>query len=117
MKTVRIPTCAASFLIAIVLLLQSSPAGDSRNVELTYTKWVTIAPGYPVMEDVVGGDVVGTFAGTVLKLTPIANGQITYVEALYSAIAGPYTFTADIQGNENDTKDLSVPRTRSTARP
>jgi hypothetical protein len=106
MKTVRIPTCAASFVIAIVLLLQSSPAaaGGPRNVELTYTKWVTIAPGYPVMEGVVGGDVVGTFAGTVLKLKPIAHGQITCVEALYSAIAGPYTFTADIQGNENDTK-------------
>ena len=106
MKTIRIPTCVASFVIAIVLLLQISPAlaGGSPNVELTYTKWVTIAPGYPLMEGVVGGDVVGTFAGTVLQLKPIANGKITYVEALYVVIAGPHTFTADIQGNENDTK-------------
>jgi hypothetical protein len=106
MKTIRIPTCIASFVISIALLLQSSPAlaGGSPNVELTYTKWVTIVPGYPVMEGVVGGDIVGTFAGTVLKLKPIGNGQITYVEALYVVIAGPHTFTVDFQGNENDTK-------------
>jgi hypothetical protein len=108
MNTMRIPTRVASFVSAIVLMLLISPAlaDDPPNVELTYTKWVTISPGYPVMQGVVGGDIVGSFAGEVLAITSIANNKIFPIEALYNIHdgTGGHSFTAQIQGNENDTK-------------
>lgn len=112
MNTMRIQTCVASCVSAIVtvLMLQISPAlaGAAPSVELTYTKWVTNSPGYPVMEGVVGGDVVGVFAGEVLGITSIANDKIFPIEALYNIqdATGDHSFTAHIQGNENDTKGV-----------
>ena len=108
MNTLRIKTQVASFVSAIVLLLQISPAlaDGGPSVELIYTKWVTNSPGFPIMEGVVGGDVVGVFAGEVVSIASIANGKISPIEALYNIQdpTGDHSFTAHIQGNENDTK-------------
>ena len=48
-------------------------ASGGANVEVTFTKWVT---GFPAMAGVTGGDVPGTFAGTVLSRDPFDNGTI-----------------------------------------
>ena len=42
------------------------------DLELTYTKW--IAPGFPNMVGVVGGDIVGKFGGAILERT--VNGSL-----------------------------------------
>jgi hypothetical protein len=91
--------------------VHADPASESRDgghrVVLTLTKWVTIDPGPPIMEGVVGGDVVGKFAGQVLvdqtsdlvaKLGPLASGDIEHLEAVYNIVAGEHSFRAFVQG-------------------
>ena len=90
MKTIRIQTCVASFVIAILLLFQISTtlasgphaaAGDNfrGRVEVTFIKWVT---DWPNMAGVVSGDVGGgLFAGEVLNYNH--TDAIDTVEAIY----------------------------------
>ena len=51
-----------------------------------------------------GGDVVGTYAGEVLRRTPFDNGVIVQLEARYEVIdpSGLHSFTALIRGTENE---------------
>ena len=101
MKTMRIQTRVASFVIAILLLLQISPAfaggppeAAANNfrgrVEVTFLKWITNAPN---MAGVVSGDVGGgTFAGLIL--TRVTEGDVTKIEALYHINGKALQFTA-----------------------
>jgi hypothetical protein len=59
------------------------------------------------MQGVVGGDVVGKFAGQVLvnqttdlvaKLGPLASGDINVLQAVYEVQAGDHSFRALVQG-------------------
>ena len=59
-------------------------ASGGRPVEVTFTKWIT---AFPAMAGVTGGDVPGTFAGTVLSRDPFDNGTIVQLEARYEVIA------------------------------
>ena len=72
-----------------------------RPVEVTFTKWVT---AFPAMEGVTGGDVPGTYAGTVLSRDPFDNGTIVQLEARYGVIAadGAHSFVAHIEGKQNN---------------
>jgi hypothetical protein len=49
-----------------------------KPVEVTFTKWFT---SFPAMAGITGGDVPGTFAGTVLSLDPFDNGIIVQLGA------------------------------------
>src|SRR5579864_4293495 len=80
---------------------------DSRHrVEMTFTKWVTITPGGGIMQGIVGGDVVGKFAGQVLvnqttdlvaKLgAPAAD--INVLQAVYEVQAGDQSLRGLVQG-------------------
>ena len=101
MKTIRIQTRVASFVIAILLLLQISPAlaggppeAAANNfrgrVEVTFLKWITNTPN---MAGVVSGDVGGgTFAGLIL--TRVMEGAIAKIEALYHINGKALQFTA-----------------------
>jgi hypothetical protein len=75
-------------------------ANGGANVEVTFTKWV---PAFPTLAGVTGGDVPGTFAGTVLSRDPFDNGNIIQLEAEYRVIAADpaHSFVARIEGTQN----------------
>jgi hypothetical protein len=91
--------------------VSADPAAELHEsghpVVLTFTKWVTVNPTGGIMQGVVGGDVVGTFAGQVLvnqttdlvkKLGPLAGGDINVLQAVYEVQAGERSFRALVQG-------------------
>lgn len=111
----------ASATIASVLLLNTTSArlsADERHrhdIVVTFTKWVTaIVPPNPaeavssrfLMAGIVGGDVAGDFAGEVLdrrvSTTGTVTAQIVALDALYEIRAGERSFTALIQGGQNN---------------
>ena len=82
-------------------------ARGGANVEVSFTKWVT---GFPAMAGVTGGDVPGTFAGTVLSRDPFDNGTIVQLEARYEVTgANPaHSFVAHIEGKQNNPTQKAV---------
>jgi hypothetical protein len=97
MKTIRSRTLFASFVIAILLLLNISPAlaGGQREtsgtkgkfhsrVEVIFTKWVT---NFPNMAGLVSGDAGGgTFAGEILNYDHTT--AVDKIETLYHINGG-----------------------------
>jgi hypothetical protein len=98
-------------LIAAVILATSIAAAsartqtghardaDSTGLDLTYTKW--IAPGFPNLVGVVGGDIVGKFGGAVYQRT--VDGDLVHLDAIYVVIApdSAKSFTAHVEGTED----------------
>ena len=103
MKTIPNRKLFASFVIAILLLLNISPAlaggqlatsgGKGKyhgRVEVIFTKWVT---NFPNMAGVVSGDAgAGLFVGEILDIKPTTNGDV--IDALYHINGGVFQFTA-----------------------
>ena len=99
------------------------PAGTSVNgtfkaassgapmdpVEVTFTKWGTGIP-VPTHTGVAGGDVPGTFAGTVLSRDAFENGTIVQLEARYEVTAADpaHSFVALIEGKQNNSTQEAV---------
>jgi hypothetical protein len=81
--------------------LKAAKAEDS--VQLTYTKWF-ISP--TEMTGFVGGDIVGSFHGTLLsiRVTP----EFYLLKAQYDIIAGDQSFSAIVQGKQNIKKGTAV---------
>lgn len=116
MKTVRILTSLASFVIAG--LLQISPAlaagppaaaGDNPfggRLEVTFIKWVTNATA-GTMAGVVSGDVGGgQFVGQVLA--PLSqDGDILTIHASYQIIGSAYNGAYNFTANNVVTQDMS----------
>jgi hypothetical protein len=117
MKTIRNRTLFASFVIAILLFLNISPAlaggqhetSGSRGkfhsrVEVIFTKWVT---NFPNMAGLVSGDVGGgTFAGEILNYNHTT--AVDKTEALYHINGGAYHFTAHNFVTQNNLKGTAV---------
>jgi hypothetical protein len=115
MKTMRIQTRVASFVTAILLLLQISPAlaggppeAAANNfhgrVEVTFLKWVT---NWPNMAGVVSGDVGGgLFAGEVLNYNH--TDAIDTVEALYHINGRAPHFTAHVYVRQDNLKGTAA---------
>ena len=127
MKSFGVQSRVVSSLIAIVLLLQVSPAlagGASkdddreRGVVVRFTKWITgtaqpnawdsPAPTRALMAGIVGGDVgTGDFVGEVLDHRLSTPGTVTVpinaLEAIYDVQAGEFSFIALIRGGTNGT--------------
>jgi hypothetical protein len=117
MKTIRIRTLFASFVVAIMLLLNisSALAGGQREtsgdkgrfrgrVEVIFTKWVTNTPN---MAGLVSGDVGGgTFAGEILNYDHTT--AFDKIEALYHINGGAYHFTAHNFITQNNLKGTAV---------
>ncbi len=82
-------------------------AEAGANVEVTFTKWV---PGFPALAGVTGGDVPGTFAGTVLSRVPFDNGTIVQLEAQYEVTAADpaHSFVAHMEGTQNNQTQQAV---------
>ena len=78
-------------------------ARGGANVEVTFTKWGT-GLSLPTHVGVAGGDVPGTFAGTVLSRDPFDNGIVVKLEARYEVTgANPaHSFVALIEGTLNN---------------
>lgn len=86
---------------------QAPANSGAANVEVTFTKWV---PAFPTLAGVTGGDVPGTFAGTVLSRDPFENGTIVQLEARYEVVdpAGAHSFVAHIAGKQNNQTQEAV---------
>jgi hypothetical protein len=82
-------------------------ANGGANVEVTFTKWST---GFPGLAGVTGGDVPGTFAGTVLSRDIFDNGTIVQLEAQYEVTAADpaHSFVAHIEGKQNNETQEAV---------
>jgi hypothetical protein len=112
MRIIAVQSRVSVFLIAVVLLLQLSPAlatgqpdapqatiqgNQPIGVDVTFTKWVTepvfvpdnfgITEGRGLMEGFTGGDIPGTFVGEVLQgqrsANPALKTGINKLEAIY----------------------------------
>jgi hypothetical protein len=117
MKTIRTQTLFASFVIAMLLLLNISPvlAGGLRetaekqdkfrgHVEVIFTKWIT---DFPNMAGIVSGDVGGgLFAGEILNAENTAT--TSKLEALYHINGGAFKFTAHNFITQNNLKGTAV---------
>ena len=117
MKTNRIQTLFGSFLIAILILLNTSPAlagglhetAENKDkfrgrIEVTFTKWIT---DYPNMAGVVSGDVGGgLFAGEILNAENTTT--TSKLEALYHINGGAFKFTAHNFITQNNTNGTAV---------
>jgi hypothetical protein len=114
MKTHR--SLVASVVIAFVLMMQISSAmagpagGDGHKegrgtVEITFTKWITtpLPAALPwLMAGFVNDGPVGSFVGEVLDRKVSTNGRITKLEAIYEVVDGDRSFTALVQGGQNN---------------
>ena len=90
---------AASIAAASAQTRSGQDGQGPNDLELTYTKW--IAPGFPNMAGVVGGDIVGKFGGAILERT--VTGSIVHLDAIY-IVAAPdpaKSFTAHVTGTED----------------
>jgi len=117
MKTIRTQTLFASFVIAMLLLLNISPAlaGGVRetagkqdkfrgHVEVIFTKWIT---DFPNMAGIVSGDVGGgLFAGEILNAENTAT--TSKLEALYHINGGAFKFTAHNFITQDNLKGTAV---------
>jgi len=121
MKIRRCPIASVMIAFALLVNMPSALADgapndrDKHDLIVTFTKWVTaVVPPIPgeavasrfLMAGVVGGDVAGTFAGEVLdrrvSTTGTVTAQIVALDALYEVRAGDQSFTALIQGGQNN---------------
>ena len=78
-------------------------------VEVTFTKWGT-GLSLPTHTGFAGGDVPGSFAGTVLSREAFDNGTIVQLEARYEVTAGDpeQSFKALIEGKLNNQTQNAV---------
>ncbi len=120
MSTISSQGRVVSIAIAILILLQISPAlpggapqasghNHRKHVDVTFTKWVTT---YPEMAGFVGGDVSGQFVGEVLQrqvsTSLLLTSGMVRIEAIYEVQAGTRSFTAMIRGGENSATGAAV---------
>ena len=114
MRTISVHTRVASFVVAVALLTQISPARasnqdhDNRPVEITFTKWGVTAPPPPapqppfgLLEGFADGGLVGSYVGEVLWRQASLNGHVVGLEAMYEFLDGDRSFTALIRGGQN----------------
>src|SRR5688500_18747640 len=84
-------------------------ASGGDPVEVTFTKWGTGLP-VPTHTGFAGGDVPGTFAGTVLSRDAFDNGTVVKLEARYEVTATDpaHSFVALIEGTLNNPTQKAV---------
>ena len=114
MRTIGVHTRVASFVVAVALLTQISPAlatdkdHNNRPVDITFTKWGVTAPPPPapqppfgLLEGFADGGPVGSYVGEVLWRQASLNGHVVGLEAMYEVVDGDRSFTALIRGGQN----------------
>ena len=115
MRTIGIHTRVASFVCAVALLVQISPAlaaddkDNNRPVEITFTKWgappppVLPTPFFGLFEGFIGDGPLGSFNAEVLWRQASLNGHVVGLTAMYEVVDedGDRSFTALIRGGQN----------------
>ena len=112
MRTIGIHTRVASFVGAVALLVQISPAlasddNNNRPVAISFTKWGAPPPAVPptpffgLFEGFSGDGLLGSFVAEVLWRQVSVNGHVTGLEAMYEVVDGDRSFTALIRGGSN----------------
>ena len=114
MRTRGIHTRVASFVGAVALLIQISPAlatdrdhDNNRPVEITFTKWGAPPPAVPptpffgLFDGFAGDGPVGSFGAELLWRQSSVNGHVAGLEAMYEVVDGDRSFTALIRGGSN----------------
>jgi len=98
-RRVLVGTCA-SLLMAGCLsaVVGAQEQGSDPDRVVTFTKWITVSPGYPIMAGVTGGAAAGTFTGQVLEATTTVDGLVQRLVAVYEVHSGAHSFIALIQG-------------------
>jgi hypothetical protein len=98
--------------VAFAASVLASPAAQSRDgghpVVVSFTKWATITPGYPILAGVTGGDAAGTFSGEVFVLQTTQSSDITRLDAVYEVHAGDHSFKALVQGGQNNVTNKAL---------
>ena len=111
MNKIRNVTFATLAALAAALAVPTSPAladqPANTQVVVTFTKWI-IAGG--VMPGIVGGELgEGVFAGQVLSLVRIADGQIAKLDVRYGVVVGGgRSFNAVLHGSSNSQTGIGV---------
>jgi hypothetical protein len=117
MSTTGIHTRVASFVGAVALLVQISPAlatdqaadqnHGNRPVEIAFTKWAAPPPANPptpffgLFEGFADDGALGSFNAEVLWRQASVNGHVAGLEAMYEVVNGRRSFTALIRGGSN----------------
>lgn len=115
MRTISIHTRVASFVGAVALLIQISPAlatdrdhdHNRRPVDITFTKWLAPPPATPptpffgLFTGFAGDGIEGSYVGEVLWRQASVNGHVVGLEAMYEVVDGDRSFTALIRGGQN----------------
>ena len=113
MSTTGIHTRVASFVGAVALLIQMSPAvaagedATNRPVTIAFTKWAAPPPAVPptpffgLFEGFAGDGLLGSFNAEVLWRQASVNGHVAGLEAMYEVVNGDRSFTALIRGGSN----------------
>jgi hypothetical protein len=113
MRIIGVRTRVASFVTAVALLVQISPAQasdqdhDNRPVEITFTKWAAPPPAVPptpffgLFEGFAGDGILGSFNAEILWRQASVNGHVAGLEAMYEVVDGDRSFTALIRGGSN----------------
>lgn len=83
-------------------------AGLPFSYWLRCRKWVSEWPRMTGEVDGLGGGAAGTFAGEVLEATPFADGKRLHLVASYDIAAGEQTFTARVEGDQDNETGRSV---------
>jgi len=83
-------------------------ARSTGGLELTFKKW--LAPGFPNLVGVVGGDIVGQFGGAVMQATPDASGRFLHLTAIYIVVAPDpgLSFTARVEVVQDNKTNTAV---------
>jgi hypothetical protein len=112
MRTLGLHTRVASFVGAVALLIQISPAlasadDHNRPVDITFTKWGAPAPAVPptpffgLFDGFSGDNPVGSFNSEVLWRQASVNGHAVGLTAMYEVVDGDRSFTAIISGGQS----------------
>ena len=115
MRTIALHACVASFVGALALVIQISPAlaadpdldHNSRPVDIAFTKWGAPAPAVPptpffgLFEGFAGDGLPGSFNAEILWRQESVNKHVAGLEAMYEVVDGDRSFTALIRGGSN----------------
>ena len=114
MRTIALHTRVASFVGAVALLIQISPAqandrdDHNRPVDITFTKWLVAAPLPPapqppfgIFDGFVDDGPLGSYVGEVLWRQASLNGHVVGLTAMYEVVDEERSFTALIRGGQN----------------
>jgi hypothetical protein len=99
-RRVLVGTCTSLLMAAgcLTAAVRAQEQGSDSEHVVTFTKWITVSPGYPIMAGVTGGAAAGTFTGQVLEATTTVDGLVQRLVAVYEVHSGAHSFIALIQG-------------------